>query len=248
MNAERIDYSPENNRIFVFALVFSIVFHALVVVDWPFYGHLFSLKSQINDVQITYLKAEKEPLPVLPQKEPEVASKRSSPQEESMPPVKMVTQEPAKSLLPKTETAAPGRIAQARKEEIKTEKKPLTEPKPTVVIKEPIIQKPETTAFVNLKDLQLVPASYSQTVRGRIIGNLDSEKAEAEGDVYIRFVITSKGELKELSIIDERSTKNGLLRAAAFEAVKNSSPFPRFPKDITIPEVTFTCQISFIRN
>lgn len=149
----------------------------------------------------------------------------------------------------KTETIQPKKeitaTSEPEKEDIKIVKKPTPERKPSVRIKQPSIQKLEGISSVDLRDLRFVPSSYAQAVRGKIRENLIPAKSGVEGDVFVRFVIASDGELQELNIIDEKSSRNGLLRETVFEAIKNSSPFPKFPKDITTPKVTFTCQISF---
>jgi len=149
----------------------------------------------------------------------------------------------------KTETVQPKKeiatASEPEREEIKIAKKPALEQKPSIEIKQPSIQKLEGITSVDLKDLRFVPSSYAQAVRSKIKANLIPAKSEIKGDVFVRFVIASDGVLQELNIIDEKSTRNGLLREVVFEAIKNSSPFPKFPRDITTPKVTFTCQISF---
>lgn len=242
------DYSIEINKSFRYALIFSIIFHVLAVANWPFYGRLFSVKDQSKDIEITYVRA-KEP-PAAAPKRAEDAVKRSLPQLESAEPTKIVSEELPKAVQPKKSDAAVSRkdIAEVKKDEAKNDKKPASEQRATVVVKQPVIPKTETTASVDLENLRLVPPSYAQTIRSRIIDNLDSDDSEAEGDVFVRFVITSRGELKDISIIGEKSVKDASLRRMAFEAVRDSSPFPKFPKDISTPEITFTCQISFIRK
>lgn len=240
------DYSIEVNRSFKYAVIFSIIFHALAVLNWPFYRYLFSDKSQFKEIEITYLRTQEPPAP----KKPEAAVKRSQPQLESAQPAKIVSEELPKAGQPKkTEPAASKKnISEIKKDEAKIENKPAPEQRAKVVVKQTVIPKTETTASVDLKEMRLVPPSYAQTVRSRIIDNLNSEDSESDGDVFVRFVITAKGELKDINIIDEKSSKEGSLRRMAFEAVRDSSPFPKFPKDVLAPEITFTCQISFIRK
>ena len=242
------DYSIEVNKSFRYALILSIIFHAVAVANWPFYGRLFSVRDQSKDIEITYVRA-KEPPTAAPKKSEDVLRK-SQPQLESAQPTKMVSEELPKAGQPKKSEAAVTKkdIIEAKKDEVKIDNKPAPEQRATVVIKQPVVPKTETTASVDLKDLRLVPPSYAQTVRSRIIDNLDSDDSGGEGDVFVRFVITSRGELKDISIIGEKSVKDSSLRKMAFEAVRNSSPFPKFPKDILAPEIAFTCQISFIRK
>ncbi len=242
------DYSVEINRSFRYALIFSIIFHVLIVANWPFYGHLFSAKDQFKDIEITYVKV-KEPPTAAPKKS-EDAVKKSQSQIESAQLTKIVNEELPRPGQPKKSDAADPKkdISEVKKDEVKIDKKPVPEQRAMVVIKQPVAAKTETTASVDLSDLWLVPPSYAQMVRSRIIDNLDSDDSEGEGDVFVRFVITSRGELKDISIIGEKSVKDSSLRKMAFEAVRDSSPFPKFPKDVLVPEITFTCEISFLRN
>lgn len=242
------DYSIEIKRSFRYALIFSVIFHALIVANWPFYGRLFSVKDQFKDIEITYIRV-KEPPAAAPRKSEDVI-KKSQPQLESAQPVRIVSEElPKAGQAKKSDTAAPKRdIGEIKKDEAKIVKKPVAEQRAAVAINQPVIPKTETATSVDLKDLRLVPPSYAQMVRSRIIDNLDSEGSEGEGDVFLRFVITSRGEVKDISIIGEKSVKNPSLRKAAFEAVRNSSPFPKFSEHIVMPEITFTCQISFLRK
>lgn len=242
------DYLVEINKSFRYALISSVVFHVLIAANWPFYGHLFSVKDQSKDIEITYVRT-KEP-PIAAPEKLEGAVKKSLPQLESAQPAKIISEEVPKAGQPKrSDATAPKKdIRGVKKDEVKIEKKPVPEQRAAVEIKQPVILKTETTASVDLTDLRLVPPSYAQTVRSRIIDNLDTDDSGGEGDIFVRFVITSRGEIKDISIIGEKSAKDSSLRKTAFEAVRNSSPFPKFPKDIPAAEITFTCQISFLRK
>lgn len=197
------DYSVEINRSFRYALILSVIFHAIAVANWSFYERLFSVKDQFKDIEITYVRA-KESSTAAPKKS-EDAVKKSQPQLESAQLTKIVNEELPNAGQPKkSDAAAPKKdIIEAKKDEVKIDKKPAPEQRATVVIKQPVVPKTETTASVDLKDLRLVPPSYAQMVRSRIIDNLDSDDSGGEGDVFVRFVITSRGELKDISIIGE---------------------------------------------
>ena len=240
------DYAAEKENKFLIALVFSAVIHILLLCNWPIYRQFFTDRTRPGDIEVTYLKSRE--LPVA--KQPEPAIRRSEPMPELSVPQKLVSVEPPKAApsAKKSETEAP------KKESVvpPPAKKAAAEQISRVVIKQPIIPRIETTASVDASveagGLRLIPPSYSQVVRDRIIDNIDTRKTGGEGDVYVRFVITSSGALKEVNIIDEKSSNDGVLRAAAFQAVKDSAPFPVFPEKVQIPEVVFTCQISFARK
>ncbi len=236
------------NKPFRYALILSVIFHAIAAANWPFYGRLFSVKDQFKEIEITYVKVN-EP-PAAAPKKPEGAVRKSLPQPESAQPAKIVSEELPKAGQPKKPEAAVQKkdIAAEKKDETIIEKKLVPEKRAAVTIKQPVAVKTATTASVGLSGLRLVPPSYAHTVRSRIIENLDSDDPGEEGDVFVKFVITLNGELKDINIEDEKSSKDSALRRMAFDAVRDSSPFPRFPKDVLAPEITFTCQISFLRK
>ncbi len=66
-----------------------------------------------------------------------------------------------------------------------------------------------------------------------------------EGEVYLTFTIDSAGSLKELSIVDFKSTEEFSLREAGLRSVKEASPFPSFPEGLTKKNLTFHIIISF---
>ncbi len=239
-------YAEEKDNKLLIALIFSVAIHVLLLFNWPFYRHLFTGKMRPADIEVTYLKARE--LPVA--RQPEGFSRRSEPLPELSPPQKLISivspkaaapTKKAEAEIPKKEAAAPA-----------PEKKAATEQSSKIVIKQPLMPKIETTASVDASvvagGLRLIPPSYSQVVRDRIIDNIDTRRTGGEGDVYVRFIITSSGALKEVNVINEKSSEDGVLRAAAFQAVKDSAPFPIFPEKVNLPEVAFTCQISFARK
>lgn len=236
-------YAEDVDRTFKTALLFSAVLHMVMLFNWPFYRHLFTERRSPGDIEITYLKL-KEQAP----KASEVSVRRSQSQAEISQPEKLVTEDTPKAQPNKAEDVKKEQISpQANREPAKADSKETEQPS-RVVIKEPITSNIEATASVDVQGLRLVPPSYSHIVRNRIIDNLEMMKSGVEGDVYVRFVISSDGRLKEMRIIDEKSSDSGFLRSAAFEAVKNAAPFPAFPAAVNVPEIAFTCEISFARR
>lgn len=237
-------YAEDVDRTFKTALLFSAVLHMVMLFNWPFYRHLFTERKSPGDIEVTYLKLKEQPLP----KASEVSVRRSQSQPEISQPEKLMTEDTPKAKPGKAEAAKKEPVSvQANKEPAKAGKSSPEEAS-KIVIKQPISSYIEATASVDVQGLRLVPPSYSQIVRNRIIDNLETMKSGVEGDVYVRFVISSDGRLKEMNIIDEKSSDSGFLRSAAFEAVKAAAPFPAFPATVNIPEIVFTCEISFVRR
>lgn len=234
------------DAVFKYSLIFSLFFHTAIIIEWPFYKHLFTQQNQYKAIEVTYLKFKETDMPTLKR---EVIREPAQSKIEIFQPTKIASERLSKSAQPqKSELQSAkkdGALPSEKKKEGKDEKGQIVEQKPSTETGRTSAQKPEGVASIDLKGLRPVPASYSQAVRNKIRKNIGGARSEIEGDVYVRFVVTSDGKLKELSIIDERSTKNRLLKEKVFEAIKNSSPFPNFPKEFVSPEVVFTCQISF---
>ena len=89
-------------------------------------------------------------------------------------------------------------------------------------------------------------ANYYSLVRGRIRQRAYFNYSEYyAGEVYLTFILTSDGAVKELKIIEERTTAGQYLRTIGLKSIKEANPFPPFPKDLRYPELTFNVVISF---
>jgi protein TonB len=89
-------------------------------------------------------------------------------------------------------------------------------------------------------------ANYYSLVRGRIKQRAYFNYSEYyAGEVYLTFILTSEGSLKEVQIIEEKSTGGQYLRTIGLKSIKEATPFPPFPKELNYPELTFNVVISF---
>lgn len=88
--------------------------------------------------------------------------------------------------------------------------------------------------------------NYYQVVREKIKHSAYQSYTRTErGEVYLSFVISSGGDLKQSRIVDERSSFSPYLREIALKSVQNSAPFPNFPKELDYPQLSFNVIISF---
>ncbi|MFA5275493.1 MAG: energy transducer TonB [Candidatus Omnitrophota bacterium] len=88
--------------------------------------------------------------------------------------------------------------------------------------------------------------SYYQIVREKIRRAAYQNYTHADtGEVYVTFVISNDGYLRESRLVAERSTAVGYLRETALRSVKDASPFPNFPKELDYRELSFNVVISF---
>jgi periplasmic protein TonB len=89
-------------------------------------------------------------------------------------------------------------------------------------------------------------ANYYSLVRGRIKQRAYFNYSEYyAGEVYLTFILTNDGNLKELQIIEDRTTAGQYLRTIGLKSIKEAVPFPPFPKELRYPELTFNVVISF---
>ena len=68
----------------------------------------------------------------------------------------------------------------------------------------------------------------------------------AQGIVYISFLLTSSGTVKEAQIVGERSAPSPALREIALRIVKGAAPFPPFPPSMTEPTKTIVVPLEFL--
>ena len=88
--------------------------------------------------------------------------------------------------------------------------------------------------------------SYYQTIRERIRNFAYVNYLRyGEGEVYLSFILSSDGSLKDIKIFDAKSTNDAYLRDTALKSINDSSPFPSFPKSLAYPELSFNVIISF---
>jgi outer membrane biosynthesis protein TonB len=88
--------------------------------------------------------------------------------------------------------------------------------------------------------------SYYALVRARIKQRAYFNYAEYyAGEVYLTFILNSDGSLKDLKIIEEKSSGGPYLRTIGLKSIKEATPFPQFPKALKYPELTFNVVISF---
>ena len=87
---------------------------------------------------------------------------------------------------------------------------------------------------------------YYQIVRNRIKERAYRNYSRMdEGEVYLTFVLASDGSLKQIKLIDEKTSAGTYLKDIGFKSIRESSPFPSFPSDLRYPELSFNVVISF---
>jgi TonB family protein len=88
--------------------------------------------------------------------------------------------------------------------------------------------------------------SYYQIVREKIKRAAYQNYNRGEtGEVFLSFIISKDGELKDVRVLEEKSSSQAYLQQIALRSIKNASPFPPFPKELDYPRLSFNVIISF---
>ena len=66
-----------------------------------------------------------------------------------------------------------------------------------------------------------------------------------DGQVSLKFALNADGSLAEYKIIDDKSTASRQLQRIAIEALRDAAPFPKLPKELGAPVLTFRVSIHF---
>ena len=88
--------------------------------------------------------------------------------------------------------------------------------------------------------------SYYQLVREKIRRCAYYNYSHTEtGEAFVTFVISSDGYLKDVRLVEDKSSPSAYLKEIALRSVRDASPFPNFPKDLDYPSLSFNVIISF---
>ncbi len=88
--------------------------------------------------------------------------------------------------------------------------------------------------------------NYYQAVRSMIKARAYANYSKLDtGEVYLTFVVLANGVVKQVQLIEEKTSANDYLKDVGFKSIKESNPFPPFPKELNYPELSFNVVISF---
>jgi len=68
----------------------------------------------------------------------------------------------------------------------------------------------------------------------------------AKGLVYVAFVLSSNGAIRDVSVVSERSAPSTALQGIALRIVETAAPFPPFPPSIDEPRKTIVVPLEFL--
>lgn len=88
--------------------------------------------------------------------------------------------------------------------------------------------------------------NYYQIVREKIRRSAYQNYTHSQtGEVYISFIISCDGVIKDVRLIEDKTTGADYLRNIALRSVRDASPFPNFPKELDYLQLSFNIIISF---
>jgi TonB family protein len=89
--------------------------------------------------------------------------------------------------------------------------------------------------------------SYYQSIREKIRKFVEKNYPRfiARGEVHLYFVLLSNGNIKEIKIVQEKSSRNRLLKNIAKRSIQQATPFSHFPEELRQSQLSFNVIISF---
>jgi TonB family protein len=221
-----------SDRLFQIAFLVSIIAHAVILFQNPHFA-VFNSDKKEQKLKVLYIKdnpkTEEPPIPPLSKRE--LALKTNS-----MMALRKATPAPYidKESFFKKSTEI---IAQNSAFD-----KPVLIKPDIIAIKKKISFPPVDVNNINNPSY----ISYYQIVREKIKRAAYRNYARTEvGEVYLSFIISSDGSLRDVRFVQEKSSANSYLQEIALRSIKDASPFPGFPKELDYPELSFNIVISF---
>ncbi len=225
------------DRIFINALIVSMLFHALLVTGLPKLRDFAKAKPQ-KPLDVTYCPSRKAPIDseLIARKQ---TKRRPLPKPRKQPAVKAQKKQLAEPAVKQdVHERLELKVAGAGKEE--------------VLIEHPAEQTPENTQVLishRDKDLSSEPVylNYYNAVRSKIYKRANASKPyyAMEGTVRLVFVLARNGILLRAALKTDKSTPNPILQKHALASIKSSAPFPAFHKSMKEQELTLYLTISF---
>jgi TonB family protein len=223
-----------SSRVFQATLLISLITHGVILFQNPNFT-LFSGKQANKDTEVSYVRepvvVKEEPIKTVPRKE--------------LLPGALASKIAARKINPPPFV---DREAIFKKSRGGPQSDNLEFIKPAVVRPDIIsVKKIITTPAIDLDKINNPSyISYYQIVREKIRRSAyhNYDKAET-GEVYISFIVTREGFVRDVRLVEAKSSVNAYLRETALKSVSDASPFPSFPKELDYPQLSFNVVISF---
>jgi protein TonB len=222
-----------SERVFQIALLISLITHGVILFQNPNF-HPFPAQKKEEKLEVSYIKK--------PQ-ETKTDPKTKAPAKKE-PFLKLSSKITAEKRIPPPfidkESIFKGR--NALKQQDAGFPKPAFIKPDIIAIKKKITLPPIDMNKINNPSY----ISYYQVVREKIKrAAYQNYTGREEGEVTISFVISDDGYLKDLRLIEDKSSPSPYLREIALRSLKDASPFPNFPKELSYPRLSFNLTVTF---
>jgi len=223
-----------SERVFQITLLISLITHGVILFQNPNLNP-FPAHKQEQKLEVSYVK---------PPKETEATLKTQRPTNKE-PFLKLSSKITADKRIPPPfidkESIFKGDNKMFSRRDIAFSKPAFIKPE-IIAIKKKITLPPIDTTKINNPSY----ISYYQIVREKIKRAAYQNYTGREvGEVTISFAISNNGYLKDLRLIEEKSSSTAYLREVALKSIKDASPFPNFPKELDYPQLSFNLTITF---
>ena len=248
-----------SDRLLRFTLVVSLLAHGAIILPRANFNP-FTPAPKVQAIAVRYIKEN-------PQANPLLRSSSASGRQRLMPATepflkldsKIITGiqraplpyiEPAdtsagsKALLNNLESS---RLASFRQSQAES-RKPTGFSKPTFINSQVLaIKKKITLPAIEMAKIDNPSyISYYQIVREKIRRSAYQNYTHNDtGEVYVSFIISNDGYIKDVHLVEEKTTFNEYLKNIALRSIRDASPFPNFPKELDYPQLSFNIIISF---
>jgi len=218
-----------SERVFQVAFLISLISHTIILLGIPRFSLPVPNKNKKN-IELVYIKES-------PISKKEIVSKKDLPLDLSR---KITAKKMSPPPFVKKENILKPTLAQiSPKENFVKPNLPKTD---VIAVKKKITLPALDLDKINNPNY----LSYYQVVREKIRRSAYQYYNRTEtGQIYLSFIISCDGILRELRLIEEKSSQNPYLREIALKSIQSASPFPNFPKELDYPQLSFNVIISF---
>jgi len=222
-----------SEKVFQIALLISVITHGVILFQNPNFNPFPSHKQE-QKIEVSYVKP--------PQKTETTLKTQDSAKKEPF--LKLSSKITAEKRIPPPfidkESIFKSRSA------ISLQDANFTKPafiKPDIIA----IKKKITVPAIGMDKINNpIYISYYQIVREKIKRAAYQNYIGREvGEVTVSFIISGEGHLRELRLIEEKSSASTYLKEVALRSIKEASPFPSFPPELAYPQLSFNLAITF---
>ena len=221
-----------SNRVFQITFLISLITHGVILFQNPNF-FLFPTDKKEKKLEVSYIKepkkAQESPKSATSKNEALLKLSAKTIADKRIPPPfidkEKIFKQDSENMMRKSTFAKPAFI----KPDIIAVKKKITLP--------PIdMDKINNPSYI----------SYYQIVREKIRRAAYQNYTRTEtGEVYLSFIISNDGYLKDVRLAEEKSSPGPYLKEIALRSIRDASPFPNFPKELDYPQLSFNVIISF---